>query len=540
MKVHSSAAIAHRRSQLVVPAVVENRDSRNAARLATWTQSAAVSSHFCTSSLGARASERDRAFTFNICHDASNNSRWAGLCYAQAQPPSICHMIGPRMSSSPATATTFRSYSHCIRTYRENSLELVSLLPISAVQSLTSAVTGPFGAKLEAVSNEVNILPPSQTHTGPLAPSTVSVAIDPMTRCYILQPRLGEHSESIIIRHGDTIIFPKVKARLICQWTDSEVQVNSSATDAIHVPDSADVDAVAETPEEETEDEDLDNTITAAPLKPKTSQPRATPSLSNQRSVVIHETPTAARISGEVKYPGAGADGDASKYVDNSTEPVEDTPSSSTAHAFQNEPKAEAAPMAHSGESQDKPKRLSHASASPIIEAFASEMDRAAEARPSRHKKITSSPQVQILPNPTRKRATPVMEEGDLDSESEAVSRVSKRAKRGEDDTHDSRMSNIEVDVSPPRKTTAKGKKRQLEVAKTEAVTEAEDATPSRSQGSSQRSTAAISAEAYDDPTPRVAFSNSAITNTSHAVKFLKKHRGTYVENLTDGFNVLW
>jgi hypothetical protein len=337
------------------------------------------------------------------------------------------------------------------------------------LQSLTISVVKPFSAKLTAIRDVLNILP-SYLHTS-LFPSTVT------TRSYKLQPRTCEHLEAIFLRHRNTLNFPKIAASVTCQWTD-QVQVSSSATDAVQVASSA---AVAETPEEETEDEDLDNTMTAAPL------PNATPALPNQRSVV-HETPTAARINGTSEYSD-----DAPEFADDSAEAAE-----------QDEPEQEAEEAystAHTGESQDRP---------------------SARGSPSKTK---SSPQVQI-PS-TRKRATPLMEED------EPGLRPSKRAKRSEDDTQDSRMSSIEVDVAP--KTTTKSKKRQ-----SEAVDEAEDATPTRSQRSSQRSITAISAEAYDGPTPRVAFSNSAIANTSSAVKFLKKQHGTYVENLTDGFNVLW
>jgi hypothetical protein len=393
---------------------------------------------------------------------------------------------------------------------------------------------GPYGAKLEAVNDALIILP---GHT-----STVGAAVDPRTKGYELQPRTGKYSEAILFRHGDILNFPKYIASFVCQWTESEVQVSSSVTDAVQVADSAEVDGVAETPEEEAEDEDLDNTLTAAPLNHTKYQPRATPQLSNQRSVVVvQETPTAARVNGETDYA------DAPEIADNSTEPVEDTPSSSPAPAGHGEPEpeAEAYSTARTGESQGKrsargPNLLSNASAFPTIDASTTGMDGVIEEIPSRQRRTNESPQMQIPQRPTRKRATPIIEEDDVEAESKTFSRANKRTKRSDDDTQDSRMSNIDVEVAPPRKTATKAKNRQSEVVKAETVAETEEATPNISQRSSQRSATSISAEPYEGPTPRVAFSNSAILSTGTAVKFLKKQRGTYVENLSDDFNVLW
>jgi hypothetical protein len=376
-------------------------------------------------------------------------------------------------------------------------------------------VTGPYGAKLEAISDAIDILP-GESH----APSTINTAADPRTKSYELQPRVGEHSEAIFLRHGDTLNFPgrAGAATYTCQWTDSEVQVNSSVTDAVQVAESAEADGVADTPEEETEDEDLDDdTITATPLNQKKSQPRATPQLPNQRSVVVvQETPTAIRVKTPLSSPAP------------------------TDHE-KPEPETEAFSTVRTGESQDRPSArrsnlLPNAGASPTIDA--SVVDSTIEKRLSRHSRTKISPQVLIPPKSSRKRATPVIED-EWEAESEAVSRGNKRAKRSDDDTQDSRMSNVDVDLAPPWKTPAKAKTRQSEVAKTEVVAEAEDATPARSQRSSQRSTTSVSAEPYEGPTPRVAFSNSGIATTGHVVKFLKK-RGTFVENLTDDFDVLW
>ncbi|KAF2686982.1 hypothetical protein K458DRAFT_240588, partial [Lentithecium fluviatile CBS 122367] len=59
------------------------------------------------------------------------------------------------------------------------------------------------------------------------------------------------------------------------------------------------------------------------------------------------------------------------------------------------------------------------------------------------------------------------------------------------------------------------------------------------SQRSSQRSTKDDSDE-YDGPTPRVAFSNSAIPESGkEAIKFLKKHGASVVESVNEYCNIL-
>ncbi|KAF1833409.1 hypothetical protein BDW02DRAFT_527719 [Decorospora gaudefroyi] len=393
---------------------------------------------------------------------------------------------------------------------------------------LAQIVVGPWGMKLEAVNDTLSILP---GHTDIAATATATTALNSKIEKYQLQPRVGEHSEAIILRHGDMIYFLKSTSNLTCHWTDSEVQVNSSATDAVQIAVSAHVNGVAETPEEETEDEDLDNTITVAPLNHDKFQPRATPQLSNQRSVVVQETPTAARFNSAAHYPYVAATESAN---DEPAEPVKNTPSSSHAPADQTEPETETGTEAfskvHTGESQN---RSAARKADVLSKADISLPDDATVRKPSRSSRAKSSPQVQIPPKSSRKRATPILETDDLESELEAIPR-SKRAKRSDDDddTQDSRMSNIDVE---PREVPKKGKKRLSDVA------EVDEATTIRSQTSSQRSTATtnISADAYHGPTPRIASSNSAITKAHNAVKFLKKQGGTYVENLSDEFNVV-
>jgi hypothetical protein len=296
------------------------------------------------------------------------------------------------------------------------------------------------------------------------------------------------------------------------------VQVHSSATGAVPIADSTPVD-IAETPEDETEDEeqDLDHTTNAAVRGHKRSMPQATPRLSNQRSIVVQETPTAARVT-EPTNPTELS------IANSRTEPVE---TSSPEPKFKVEPEADG--EAFSTAQESGPASPHGASISGLNEPPATS-DVHMDYEPPHGSKSKSSLQVRIPPKRSVKRSS----SGDEREESvEPEVRSSKRAKKdipSEDGTQDSRISNIDV---VPRKTTAKGKNRLSKVAE-------EEPAPSRSQKSSQRSTN-MSTEPYDGPTPpRVASSNSSLTKSSAAVKFLKKQGGAYVESLNDNFNILW
>jgi len=84
-------------------------------------------------------------------------------------------------------------------------------------QSLTVIVVGLFGVKVEAITDTVTILP-FQPHT-----KSSSIAH------FQLQPPSDGRSEAIFLRHGDVLGFSTAETNLVCHWTDSEVQVNSSA-----------------------------------------------------------------------------------------------------------------------------------------------------------------------------------------------------------------------------------------------------------------------------------------------------------------------
>lgn len=386
---------------------------------------------------------------------------------------------------------------------------------------LTIVAVGPYGAKLEAINHFLSI------QAG--YASQPSAANDPRTTRYELQPRTDEHSEIILLRHGDVISSSMSTTNLTCVWNESEVQVNSSAAEAGIVALNG-VEGVVETPEEETEDEDLDKTITAVKAtQSKSQQPQATPQLSNQRSVIIQETPTAARVNGVTDY---------SVPIDfNQPEPVGDTPTPEPTIQAEAEPYC----TARTGQSQNGTKTVAieatetkgfhDQSVAAVVETSEPAEDGLSDDTPqkSHHPKVLIS----------RKRPSPAIDEADSDAE--LVGRSNKRAKKyapSDNDTQDSRLSNIVVDTSPAAVPTAKkGRKRKSEITELDEVMEA---TPSRSQKSSQRSNSAATTEPYQGNTPRVATSNSTLSEKSQAVKFLKKQGGSLIDSMKEPFNVLW
>jgi hypothetical protein len=417
---------------------------------------------------------------------------------------------------------------------------------------------GPWGAKLEAADRSLSILP---GHA-----NSPAAANDPCTTGYVLQPRAGERLEAVFLRHGDLISSLDPAISLTCTFAP-KVQVTSSAADHV-IGEPIDItDGVAETPEEETEDEDPDTTVTnVKATQGKSQQPRATPQLSAQRSLVVQETPTIARITGAEEYPTAF---DGEMEVDHS-EPVENTPTGSPRPA--NHADAEPYSTTRTEQSQEG-----------VLEDGKNEDDRNendgntdnGNLRPTLQPKPAVSvgaidvfsnaveahsgdtflkrrhPEVRI----SNKRPSPATDE----KEAERVGRSGKRAKRtapiipSDQDIQDSREETIAVDTSRGRKkktSEVEGqeqakeasafksrKKRVEEVMKIEDVAEV---TPPRSQRGPQRSDTAATAEPYDGATPRVAISNSSLTETSQAVKFLKKQGGSFVESVKEEFNVLW
>ncbi|KAF2822222.1 hypothetical protein CC86DRAFT_458706 [Ophiobolus disseminans] len=336
----------------------------------------------------------------------------------------------------------------------------------------------PSGAKLEAIDHVLNVLPAGGHAKLP------SAAQDPRVTPYELKPRGEERSEVIFLRHGDTVSSLQANGSIVCTWIESKVQVNSSAADVTKAVETTD--GVAETPEEETEDKDkdLDDTVLAVGATQSKSQPQATPQLSHQRSIIVQETPTAARTNTEIDQP--------------TTDQAEVQPYST-------------ARTRHSQNVMQEYDGLA------LAELTADDVEDTSEDTPPK----TRHPKVLVA----RKRAHTLDEPM---SDTEATSRSKKRVKLADDnDTQDSCLSTVAVDTSPVA-VPAKGRKREVE----------ESETPSRSQRS-QRSNSAATSEVYQGELPRVATSNSAITDKGQAAKFLKKQGGSFIDSVKEPFNIL-
>lgn len=361
---------------------------------------------------------------------------------------------------------------------------------------LIRIAVGSWGVKLEAINDTFSILP-AQVHTG-LAVS----AVEPHVQRYELKPRTKGHSEAIFLRHGDVFKPSKSRASFTCKWDAAEVLVDSSAVvTEVAAPKARD--GITETYEEATEDEgELDRVV------PVIS--RSTPNLSKQPSIIVQETPTAVRTNGSTEYSSA-------PKVDNGlSESLE-----STVHETVHNPDVE--PFSTSRSEQSVSSKADAANTEDVPNEILQKT--ASDQTPQKYSRQTQV-HVEILVG-SKKRQSPALEE-------DIPVRASKRAKHAPSsdhdyDTQDSRLSSIDVDTSHKATPAMKSRKRV-----------SEEATPARSQRSSQRSR--TTAEAYEGPKPRVAFSNSALTENSAAVKFLKKHGGSFVESIKgkDKYNVLW
>ncbi len=361
----------------------------------------------------------------------------------------------------------------------------------------------------------------------------------PRSEKYELLPSTKEHTEVILLRPGDTITSHKLPKSLTCVRNDSEVQVNSSATELVE--NARKLNGTTEVLQgHESEAAGLSqNDVTVSATQTKSQQFRATPRLSNQHSVVVQETPTAVRMSAPPSFTLAA------ETEDNQDNPFDATQSPSVA----DDPEAnEDFSTARNGESPHR------AIESPDEDEQDSVIQRDSDLVPDSGASSPSSASIQEADKPnntiypqtngqrvevkiprtySRKRHVPAAEEVD-----DLEIRSSKRAKAStvsSDDTQDSRLSNIVVDTS--RKSTSRSTKAQSEIHV------APDDTPSTSQRSSQRSSqrlSKMSTEAYGGPISYVAFSNSAILPNGHAIKFLKKQKGSVVDSVSRKCNVLW
>jgi hypothetical protein len=353
------------------------------------------------------------------------------------------------------------------------------------------------GARLEAREGVLRILPGQA-----LARSASSTELELYTEEYELGPEKDGRVEIFILRHGDVIASPPALGNLTCTWDTSSLQVDSSATINPSKP-KTDIPDTPEEDETDDEQESLEQPFTAVPVTQPKSQPTATPRLSHQLSVVVHETPTAVRTTAAPDFHeegnNSGSSSNPAPHVD--TEDI----TSSTALTGRSQ---------HGKRVTDEIKAVDTSEFSP------------------KHKRKVS-PEVKINADASKKRSQPGSDAGQLDTDTEQ-GQTNKRARRSISDDNtvgDSVQADTPVDMSN-KKRSSRGRNQLREVA---------DVSPIRvTRNSSQQSTATTAAETYEGPPPHVAFSNSAIEKNSPTMRFLKRNKGTVTESIEKECNVLW
>lgn len=314
------------------------------------------------------------------------------------------------------------------------------------------------------------------------------------SEAYELQPASGVRCEIIILRHGDVITSPGTSGHLTYVHHSSEVQVNSSAAEEGQAKAPLVKVGIEATPEDETEDEDVsDQTVTEVPrTQPITqqtkSQPSATPQLMTLPSAVIQETPTADRtskITDDDRFPAAIA------VTETFSTARTDQSRGSNTHAF---------PDYTDGQ---RPQ------ASPEIRIGT----RRGRKRPSAEPSLAVSDELSVGDRPMKRTKNDVSNDDEEDNINDASPL---------DDIH----------AKPARTTYSAKARRRLGVTA--------EITPTKSTRSSQRSETATTVAAYEGKPPRMATSNSAITETSSAIKFLRKNGGTLLSSVDDDCNILW
>jgi hypothetical protein len=338
---------------------------------------------------------------------------------------------------------------------------------------------------------------PGQAHAHPAS----STNFEPHAVEYELKEERDGRVEILILRHGDVITSPLVPGNLTCTWSTPNLQVESSATTR---PSDSKTD-IPDTPEEEETDdepENLEQPFTAIPVTQPKSQPTATPRLSHQLSVVVHETPTAVRIAAPSDFQEEG-----------------NISGSSGNHPPQMETEDMTSSTAQTGHSQHENGDLNEVKTDDASEYVSTY-------------KGKGSPEVRVNSDASKKRPQPGSDTAELDTDTEQA-QTNKRARRSissANDVETNGQTDTPVDMSG-KKRSSRGKKQ---------LPEAFDASPVRVTRNSSQSSTATAAEAYEGPPPHVAFSNSAIEKTGPAVRFLKKNKGSIAETIEKACNVLW
>ncbi|KAF2470184.1 uncharacterized protein BDR25DRAFT_287961 [Lindgomyces ingoldianus] len=353
------------------------------------------------------------------------------------------------------------------------------------------SVIGPWGVKLEALNDDLAIQPARPRNC---------VGIDAPVEMYTLNQRATNGNpvptEIIFLREDDKIYWTKTGGNLTLRYNPSEVQVNSSETGQAEIPLSEELDETHVLPSredsraesEETEDEDLDQTITAAAIS------RATPHPSAARSEVVQETPTANRVTQAAEW--------ASKAAKNvvTSDTVENTPpeGSSGMEIYSTAPPKLNAGIP-TGPNREQLGQVGHDTVSVRNKLKTegkteSEQGCPAANEPQRRGRRTLQ-SVSISKSKSGKKRPSLSPVSDRESVSSTPTHPRKRAKKINEDSQEAMPA-----------TTMAGSQHE----------DAEDGT-------------------YKGTKPRVAFSNSSIEETSQFFKFFKRQGGIKVESVKDG-----
>lgn len=312
--------------------------------------------------------------------------------------------------------------------------------------------------------------------------SSKDAETDPPSEAYTLQPENEGKLEVVLLRADDRISSPRTPGQLVLRWKAPQVQVDSSVTAEGEIRESVDLpvrDASSD-PAQETEDED-DLDRTEKPFVQPSA--RSTPFPASRTETVVQETPNVERIQTEVEVPSVSSPLPPKKTT------LETPPDNA---------------------SEDEDEALS-GNLSPNVPSEDAEVSTLASGKRRRAARVA-----------IKRRSPAAVEETQEES---APSK--KRAKVCEANG----LSGAESMHRPIRTTATKVQKRLSDEHR-------EAPTPSRLQRSSQRSPRDDSE--YDGPSPRVAFSNSAIPESGkEAMRFLKKH-GASVDAVDNDCNILW
>ncbi|KAF2185736.1 hypothetical protein K469DRAFT_631630 [Zopfia rhizophila CBS 207.26] len=406
-----------------------------------------------------------------------------------------------------------------------------------------------WGIKLAAIEDDVAVYPAYQR--------VDQKAHLPVEKVKLAQKIPLEKIEIIFLRESDRVCFSQTSASLTLQYDPTVVQVGSSIGVAEEVPESEEQQTSTE--DDEDEDLDLDRKVTAEVIETTQSNPqpsRATPGPSAARSEIVEETPTSKRIGEVTDAASKAVEGVPTSDSMENTPPPEDhvlqemfstAPSKVTtigvdadgAVANGDEASPNATMEGHESakdipdeheihEGTPKPVPALLGAASPILgmnDTPTTQDDETEDDGPVKPRRVgrKSAPSIQIPVKSSLKRLSPTSVH-ETDSNESSPVRPNKRAKKGDDDSQDGRLSNIVVDASA-RKSASKRKGRVL--------SDAQETTPATTAIESQETVP--EENLYRGPKPVVAFSNSGIQDNSSFIKFLKAHGGTKVDSAKDG-----